>query len=381
MSVDTTYSFSNLKRDLSEVFATINTMQHNLLSVVPIAPAAHHVKHEWLEDTLEPISDALNGLIDEDDTPITVDDGSKFAVGMILRFEGYAEQMLITSITGHDLTVTRGYGDTSGEAMVDNTVLYVLYNPKAEGTEAGYEAVTEPSTQYNYTQIFARTAKISNTAKAVGHFGIDDVIDRAVWINLQMIQHEINNGIIFGQRYAHATDATVPRNMGGLLWYLSQVGTHATDASAADISLDLLNNLIESIAKDGGRPDILLMNTVQARKLSALNRTDGTEYILRTEQSETKLGNYVREFISDLPMGFISKIVVDTSFPQDKIALLSSDQMALVPLAGRAMSDFDASPAGADYTARRVIGEYTLEFRNNLNSHGLLYNLDDTIGA
>lgn len=375
MSVDTSYSFQNIKRDLSEVFRTVNALSGNLLSIIPAVGVARSYKHEWLEDAIAPVKDALNGAILSTDTTVTVDDGSKFSVGQILRFEGYDEQMKITAISGNDLTVERGYGSTTAVDMSDNTVVVMLYSPKKEGSEAGYDEMSEPSVEYNYTQIFSRTARVSGSARGSSIWGVDDLLDRATALKMKELQAEMNNAAIYGRRVANTSDPDVPRNMGGILYFIENATSHITDASGAAITSTMINNLLEEIAIAGGRPDTLLCNTVQARKISAFNVTSGSEPLVQTRQWERSTGSFVREFVGDLPMGFIARIVVDTAFPNDKIALLTTQDLALVPMQNRSLQDIDATDLGADYFARRIIGEYTLEVRNAARTHGLIENL------
>jgi len=176
----TTYSFQNLRRDLSDVFATIVAGSPTFLSKIPIVGTARHYKHEWVEDVVQPTEDALDGAIDNAVTTVTVDDGGKFKAGMILGFVGYDEQMKVTAIDVDDLTVTRGYGGTTPEAMSDNTVVRILYIPAAEGSEPGDDSWEEPGIEYNYTQIFTRTVRVSNTARSSRHLMFEDLIDRGV---------------------------------------------------------------------------------------------------------------------------------------------------------------------------------------------------------
>jgi len=374
--MDTSYDYSNMKRDLAETFETVCRGQHNLLSVIPIVGEARSYKHEWLEDVIESASDALNGAILEGDTTITVDNGNKFAAGDIIAFAGYDEIMKVTGITGNDLDVTRGYGGTSAVGMDDDTVIKLVSRPKAEGSDPGYDAVAEPSAEYNYTQIFDRTAKISKSAAAGVHHAMDDIVDFHVKHHLQLLEVELNNACIYGRRYADTSDGTVARTMGGVLYYLDSENGNVIDKESAALSADDLNDLIEMIAADGGKPNVLLCNTFQARKISGFNLSSGSTPIVRTTWSDEKTGGAVYEFVGDLPLGMVERIVVDTDFPQDKVAIIDTSKMALVAMKDRNFADLPATPSQAsDYIARRLIGEYTLEMRNALQGHGLIKGL------
>ena len=294
---------------------------------------------------------------------------------MILGFVGYDEQMKVLSVSGDVLTVQRGYGDTTPEAMTSGTVVKILYIPAAEGTEPGDDSWTEPGTEYNFTQIFTRTIRVSNTVRNSRHLVFEDIIDRAVRDGLIQLQMEMNHAAIFGRRYADPADPTVPRTMGGVLYFVDRSGGNVHDAGGAELSPTMMNDLLEEIAKDGGQPNLILVGTKQARKISSFNLTSGSAPIVRTRLTDTRTGSAVYEFVGDLPLGMIETIVVDVNFPDDRVMFLDTRRLALVPMENRALSDFDATPAGADFVARRILGEYTLEVRNSLQAHGIIKNL------
>ena len=371
----TTYSFQNLRRDLSEVFATIVAGSPTFISKIPIVGQARHYKHEWVEDVIQPTEDALDGAILDSDTTITVDDGSKFKVGMIIGFVGYDEQMKITAISGNDLTVTRGYGGTTAVAMDDDTVVRILYIPAAEGSEPGDDNWEEPGTEYNYTQIFTRTIRVSNTARNSRHLVFEDLIDRGVRDGLIQLEMEMNHAAIYGRRYADTSDPSVPRTLGGVIYFIDQPDGNTHDASGAELTTTMMNDILEEIAKDGGQPNLILVGTKQARKISSFNLTSGSAPIVRTRMTDSRTCSAVYEFVGGLPLGMIETIVVDVNFPDDKVMFLDSRKLALVPMENRGLSDFDATPTGADFTARRILGEYTLEVRNAKQAHGLIKNL------
>ena len=60
-------------------------------------------------------------------TTAAVDDGTQFAIGQTLLIGD--EQMLITNISGNNLTVSRAVNGTTGAAHADNTDVYILRWP------------------------------------------------------------------------------------------------------------------------------------------------------------------------------------------------------------------------------------------------------------
>ena len=371
--MDYSYSYQNTVRDLSDEFAAIVQAAPVLLSLISFGTPATNTKHEWLEDVLAPAQDVTTATTPASgagDTTIAVATGSKFAAGQILAVDGSDELIKVASVAGNSLTVERGYGSSTPEAIASGAIVRIVARPKLQGTDPGDDKTQEPSVEFNYTQIIDRTAKISKTAQAVKMYGIDDALNYQVQVQLDQAMRELNTSIIYGRKVAPS--AGVPSMMGGLLQFLSQSGGNVTDAASAAITDVILNNAIEQIAIDGGKPVTLLCNTNQARKITGLNRS-ASNYTVT--QDSKQVGNVVYQFVNDLPMGMVQSIVVDINMPKDTIAILDPSRLKLVPLQGRAFQDEDARLPGADYWARRVLGEYTLEVKNAKLAHGIVKNL------
>lgn len=366
------YDFQNLVRDLSNEFDAIRRSAPVFISLLGLGAPATHTKHEWLEDKLQAQTDAINNGLGygTSDTSIVVDDGTKFAAGMIVAIDGSDEVMKVTAVSTNTLTVTRGFGGSTAEAIVDNAVVRIIANPKLQGTDPGDDSQQEPSVEYNYTQILDRTAKVSRTGEAVKKYGIGSALDYQVAVHMDQLMRDLNNSAIYGRRVAPA--ASTPGVMGGILQYLNGSGGNASSAAGAALSATLLNNAIESAWSDGGRPTVLLCNTYQARKITQLNSSTSNYTVM---QDSKVAGNQVIKFVSDLPGGVITDIVVDPNFPTDAVAILDVSRIKLVPLDGGAFKDGDARIPGGDYFARRILGEYTLEIKNALHAHALIKNL------
>lgn len=369
--MDYSYTYQNLVRDLIEAFEAIKQGSPTLLGLVQVGMDATSTKHEWLEDVLHAAQDQINGAKLDSDVTITVDDGTKFAAGMILAIDGSDELIKVTAVAGNDLTVERGYGSSTAEAIADDATVRIVANPRLQGTDPGDNKGQEPGVEYNYTQIMDRTAKVTNTAEAVKKYGMDSALNYQVNVHLDALVKELNKSIIYGRRVAPA--AGVPSMMGGILQFLNQAGGNITNAAGGALTATVLNNLLEQIVIDGGKPVTLLCNTNQARKITALN-TSASNYTV--QQDSTIAGNAVYQFRGDLPMqGLVQNIVVDVNFPKDAVAMLDLSKLELCPLTGRAFHDKDATLPGADYTARRIIGEYTMMLKNAKQAHGLIKNL------
>lgn len=373
--MDYSYSYQNLVRDLSNTLVVVKQKSPTLIGLIGNGPDATQKKHEWLNDVVVPQESAVNngaGYLSTD-VSIVVDNAKAFLVDSIVAADGSDEVMLVTAIdtATNTLTVTRGYGSTTAEALVDNQLIRMISRPRAEGTQRGDDAGRQPGTDWNATQIFDRTAKLTKSAQSILQYGIDDALDYQVRHQLLMLLQDMNKTAIYGRRIEWAEG--VVGAAGGILQFL-RAGQNVVDAAGGANSTTLLNNLIEKLVlASGGLPVTLLCNTNQARKFAAFNSTT-SNYTVR--QESTVAGNVVYQYQGDLPMqGMVQNIVIDPHFPKDAIAMLHLDHLKLVALKGRQFKDEDATLPGEDAWARRILGEYTFEFRNLKETCGILTNL------
>jgi len=367
------YDLKDIIRDLTDELSIIVQRQPTLISLIPHAAPPQYAKaptHEWLEDIVSPEVDTLTADLDATSTSMSVADGTKFQPGMVLTFEGSDELVKVTAVSGNTLTVVRGYGGTTAETHNANTEVKIIARPRDEGTLPGDDNPGAlPGTEWNQTQIFDITVKVTRTAQNTAQYGINNLINHRVSQGLQVISRRMNNAIIYGRRIKRV-EGVEPGMMGGILYFLKQPGGNIVNAAGNDLTQTLLNDTIEKIVQDGGSPNVLVCNTTQARKISAFNANN-----IIIQREDQTAGNFVARFVADLPAGVITTIVVDTNFPKDKIAILDTSRLRLVPLRGSTIRDFDATPPGADFIARRILGEYTLEVRNAKQAHGLLEGL------
>jgi hypothetical protein len=359
------YSYVNLRRDLAGAMAIIMANSPSLLSIIPVSTRqATQNKFEWPELVMAAESDTLTGAITNIATVVPVTNGAAFKAGMILAFESYDEVMKVTAVAANNLTVTRGYGGTTPVAMNSGTLTRIIDKPENEASDAGDDAGSLPGSAFNYTQIFSHTAKVSSNTINGAIDGIDNALDFQVQNSLQIIARRMNNSIIYGRGVARSV--TEPGTMSGLF----QLITNVSNAAAASITADSLNNAIETVVKNGGSPNTIVCNTNQARKISALNNNK-----IQISRQDTQTGQAIYEFVNDLPMGKIQRIVVEPNMDARKLLILDTTKLALVPFNGKAVNDVDATPPGADYVARRVLGEYTLQVMNAGQAHAEIVNL------
>ena len=139
------------------------------------------------------------------------------------------------------------------------------------------------------------------------------------------------------------------------------LGTAPTDAVAAK----------EFKAKVGGGPTGGTFNTfanamavyvpknMDGIKVSPVGSGGSVENVKRVSSGESDFG--------------LCRIVTTRWMPQDAVLLLDSSRVNVLPLAGRSFH-FKPLASSGDYECGELIGEYTLELRNEA-AHGLIRGL------
>lgn len=377
---DRSYSYSNLKRDLSDMLSTIIKAYPTFLSLVEIGAPALATKHEWLERQMTPTESAISAFdTDGDGTGITVASTAGMRAGSILGVRkatgaSVTEQVQVTTVDSTtELTVVRDYGSTTGVTLVVGDILFIVSSPANEGSTGTAQDTGESTAAYNYTQIFERMASVSKTAQAVKIYGVEDALDDKVEEQMLLLMREMNNQAIYGRRVVRS--ASAQGTMGGILQYLASGNVTAVGGA---LTATAINGLLEDIFEDGGVSDnyAIVCAQNQARYISALN-TAGSNPTVMKQSTDRSFGGYISSWVGDLPVqtGFMANIVVDPNFPKDQLAIVDMNRVKLVPLVDRSLTDEDATLATYDGYSRRVLGEYTMEVKNGTTAHGLLTGL------
>jgi len=370
------YSYDyDVKRDVSEMFEFRRQTAALLIGMIGLADAGTATKHEWKEFSTTAKTGAISaaamtaGLTTL--TPTTAS-FSTLEAGQILAFQNasgvtYSERMRVTAVATATATVERGFGSTTAEAISASAVFRVISVAKDEGTSAGDDTTSVPTNAYNAMQIFAKTGKVTGTSQAVGKYGVADAIGFAEEQLADQLLREMNMSAIWGIKQLR-TDS-VKGTMGGLMEFIS---TNATSAGTA-LTSTILNNAIEDVVEKGGSPQTIICHPSEARIISGWNTTN-----TRYQQSDRIAGGYVSQFESDLgimPNLGIMNLVADFNMPKDQLFIVDINNIKLVPMVGRAMMSMDATQPGDDAKSRRLLGEYSMEVKNEATDAAIITSL------
>jgi hypothetical protein len=330
--------------------------------------------HEWLEDELLPNKDAINDSTYTDpaaDTQFVVDNGSRFRVGDQIQVEGSEELMLVTAVSTNTLTVVRGYAGTTPEALADNKVINILGNAALEGADKPDVRFTNRVRCGNYTQIFTAAVEVSGTDMAASHLGLADEMDYQKQERLRELLRDLENSVINGGQPAGNPEGSgsVRRSIKGIIKHLSTNVFHTGDSgfpSGTDLDEAKINYVLRKVWENsGGNVDLIVVGGFQKRRINAFC-ADSRTYAA----ADTTFTNMISVYESDFG---VCRIVTTRWVPQDAALLLDSSRIGVLPLAGRSFY-FKPLASSGDYECGELIGEYTLELRNQA-AHGLIRDL------
>ena len=157
--------------------------------------------------------------------------------------------------------------------------------------------------------------------------------------------------------------------MKGIVQHLQTNVFHTGDSgfpSGADLDEAKINYVLRKIwANSNGNVDLIVVGGFQKRRINSFVSSSRSY-----AAGDTKFTDLVNIYESDFG---VCRIVTTRWMPQDAVLLLDSSRIAVLPLAGRSFY-FKPLASGGDYECGELIGEYTLELKNEA-AHGIIRGL------
>ncbi len=369
-----------IAEDVSDLVGIISPFETPLLDHLgdPLR-AAHSTVHEWLEDSLLANSDAINHTFADPDADATfgVENIARFRVGDQLVAAGSDERMLVTAVNAEDgqITVIRGYGGSTPENLADGQALRILGNAALEGDDADAARFTVRARKSNFTQIFSKTVTVSGSELAVKQIALADELDYQKQERLRELLRDLENTVVNGVAPAAggAGDAQTRRTMRGILGFIaSNVFVPGADGfpagqTAGTLDEEMLNTALKLIwDASAGKVDTILVGGAQKRRINSFVASQQRFATDRTDSYRNMVGVYESDF-------GVCRVVLSRYVPPDKVVLLDSSRVAVLPLAGRSFHYRPLASTG-DFETGQIIGEYTMELRNEA-AHGVICGL------
>ena len=364
-----------LAEDVADMIAIVSPYETPLLNALgdPLREATS-THHEWLEDELLPNKDAIDDATWTDpdgDTQFDVAHGSRFRKGDQIQIEGSEELMLVTAVNTNTLTVLRGYAGTAPEDLADEQIVNILGNAGLEGDDKPSARFTHRVRSGNYTQIFTAAVEVSGRDMAARQLGLADEMDFQKGERLRELVRDLESTIINGGRPVADPQGSgsVRRTMKGIIQHLSSNVFHTGDSGLPegnDLDEAKVNYVLRKIWENSsGNVDLIVVGGFQKRKINAFcadSRTYGP--------NDKTFSDMVAIYESDFGT---CHVITTRWMPQDAALFLDSSRISVLPLTGRSFH-FKPLASGGDYECGELIGEYTLELRNEA-AHGLIRNL------
>jgi hypothetical protein len=370
-----------LVEDVSDVIGIVSPYETPFLSHLGDAKrAAQSTVHEWIEDELLANSDTINQTTFTPSataaTSITVDNGGRFRAGDLVQPENEGEVIFVAAVSGNILTVIRGYGATTAVALANNMVFNILGNAALEGDDAPTARFTSRSRQQNYTQIFTSAIDVSGSMQASRAFGVDDEIDYQKQERMRELLRDLENCAINGvaPEFNQVGSASVRRSMNGVIPMIQtndlapgQDGLPDGGGSGSDeLTEELLNAALRRVwDQSSGNIDTIVVGGAQKRKINEF-ASASRQYVPEDTSYRDMLNVYESDF-------GVCRVVLSRWVPADTLLLLDSSRIDVMPLQGRSFQ-FKSLAASGDSFKGQVIGEYTLEMKNE-QAHAKLQGL------
>ncbi len=335
-------------------------------------------KMSWLDMRVDATSSTTTDAVLIGATTVPVADGSKFRPGMTLSPTGSEEVILVTAVSGNDLTVVRGFGGSTAAALTDGQVLTIDSVGREENSTAENDGIFQPESVENFFQTMDTAVEFSRRALATIQFGSTNDLAFQVSERIRQLTIQMDRALVRGRKASATIGSDVVTYTGGLRYFLGQTGAVNTDASGA-LDLDKINAINAEIVSRGGMANTIAVGIQQARKLNAL---------VSANYSSERLANWsadegsILQLPTDLPLvGNVNRIVIDTNVADDELFIYDSGSMNIVPMAAGNAEDsgawrtVDATQNGQDGQRTRIIGDFAMEVRQSKTHMGRLYGI------
>lgn len=367
---------------INDAFMIARSNRTGILSTIGIgAPrqAYDGYKMGWLDMRVDATSSTTTAQALAAATTIAVADGTKFRAGMTASPAASDEVVLITAVSGNNLTVVRGFGGTTAADIASGAVLTIDSVGREENSTAQNDGIFQPDPLENYFQTMDTAVEFSRRALATLQFGNTNDLTFQVAERIKQLATQLDRALVRGRKATATVGSNTVTYTGGLRYFLDQAGAIKTDNSAAALTLDAINALNAEIVARGGSANTIAVGIKQARKLSALVAANYDSQRLAEWQADA---GSVLTLPSDLPLvGSVNRIVIDTNLNDGELVIFDSGMISVVPMASGNAADggnwrtVDATQPGQDGQRTRIIGDFAMEIRQSKTHMARLHNI------
>lgn len=293
--------------------------------------------------------------------------GVNFTYGDVGRKESLLDALTMISPTEYQLVsgLPKSKAQNTLHEWITRDLEAVGSNAQNEGQDAPADAAGNPTRLQNVTQIFAKTAKVSNTELNVNRVGGNRMAEELGY-KLKALKNDIEYALMRGSIASGgaSTGGTNARQLKGIKNWIT---TNAVNHSGATLTETLLNDMFETVWNAGGNVDAVYTSMKGKRRISGF--TAGATKQVDTE--DRRLVNAVDVYEADAAKTvklFAHRFVTvsgdygTTATPGFDLVAVQEDTWGLAYLDGREPKTIDLAITG-DYQAKEIVTELTLEAR------------------
>lgn len=258
---------------------------------------------------------------------------------------------VLVEIGQMDNPVFSGLSKTKAKGRYHETSTYdyasAATNAGVEGADFESAALTSPSVSGNYTQIFKKVFRVSETQRAVDTAGYADEYAWRVKVALKEIGRDIEKALITGT--ANSGASGTGRRLKGILATITEEIATGT-GTGRTLKESEMNSFLQGIHENGGNPDWLVGSFRQKVAIAEL------------ASSNRRFGGDSDKFVSNVayyesPFGIL-RVSGDAQMSADTLCALEKETWAIAEL--RPLKKEDLAKT-SDSMKGAVVGELTLE--------------------
>lgn len=204
------------------------------------------------------------------ETSVVVDDGTVYRTGMVVQNLSTGEQMYVSGVSSNTLTLVRGWGTTSADAIANDAVLAIVGNANAEGAATPASLTSLPVKKTNYCQIFRESIEVTNTEKSTELYAGGSDLNQLRKEHLDLHMKDIERAFLFGEPKEDVSIVGTNgpmRSTGGAKYFIS---TNVSDVSTTTgiLTNAIFETWVRGVFAKGGQKKMALVSPLLA---SAIN--------------------------------------------------------------------------------------------------------------
>lgn len=291
------------------------------------------------------------------------------AIGLITHMDTTRPEDVVDLVTNVDYKSTPFFSgleestatNTLHEWLVDNYDASAD-NATVESSDATIVDLTQPTRSTNVVQMFRKVVTVSDTERAVSHYGTGDPYTYQLRKKMVEMARDVEKALIAGTRASGASGTA--RRLDGAI---AAISTNATArASGTSLSETEFNDIVAGVFDNGTDENVDEIYTGSYLKRAISGYTANSTK--NVEAEDKRLVNAVDIYISDFGVHklFISREVPSAAGAAAVLAV-DSDKWRVAYLQGRRPQHVPLSKTGSS-TKGMLEGELTLESLNEQSS-------------